>query len=166
MLSERIEQSLNEHMHAELYASHVYLALAAYCESINLTGAGNWMRMQSDEERGHAMRFYRFIIDRGGRVKFGAIDDPPDAFGSALEVFEYTLKHEQAVTERIRKLYQLTDDENDYATQTFLQWFVNEQVEEEKSAAQIVDDLRMIGDDKPALLILDRELGARQPDKE
>ena len=166
MLSERIEQALNEHLGAELYASHLYLSMAAYCESINLPGAAHWMRTQSDEERDHAMRFYRFITDRGGRARLGGIDDPPDEFGSALEVFEHTLQQEQGVTERIRKLYQLCADENDYATQTFLQWFVNEQVEEERAAGQVVENLRMVGDDKPALMMLDRELGARQPEKE
>ncbi len=163
MLSKDLEGALNEHLGAELYAAHLYLAMSAYLESLNLPGAAHWMRTQAQEENAHAMRFYRYVFDRGGRVTIGAIEEPPSDFGSALGTFEQALEHERTVSERIQKLYGLATDEQDYATQSFLQWFVNEQVEEEAAASKIVEDLRMIGDDKPALLVLDRELAGRQP---
>ena len=161
MLSKELETALNEHLDAELFASHLYLAMAAYCESIRLPGAAHWMQLQSEEERGHALRFYQFINDRGGRIMVGSLDAPPTDFGSLTGVFQAALEHERGVSERIQSLYRLTTDEGDYATQSFLQWFVNEQVEEEKAAKDILDQLDLAGDDKAALLLVDRDLGER-----
>jgi len=138
--------------------------MSAYCESINLAGFGHWMRVQAQEEVGHAVKFYGFIHDRGGRVVLQAIDQPPVEFQSPLDVFEKTLEHEQKVTAMIHDLYTLAVQEKDYASQIFLQWFVTEQVEEEDNASQIVETLEMIGDSRQALLMLDRELGRRATD--
>jgi ferritin len=123
------------------------------------------MRSQSQEETEHAMKFYDFILDRGGQVVLQAMDQPLVEFGSPLEVFERALEHERKVTAMINDLYGLAVRENDYASQTFLQWFVTEQVEEEKNAGDVVQTLKMIGDSNEALFLLDRELGQRENDE-
>jgi ferritin len=161
MVDMAIHDAMNAHLSKELYASHLYLSMAAYFDSRNLPGFGNWMRVQSDEERLHAMKFFQFINDRGGRVALQSIDQPPVEFSSVLRVFEQALEHEQEVSGMINDLYATAGQLRDYPSQAFLQWFVTEQVEEEKIATQIVETLKMIGDDKVALLMLDRELGRR-----
>lgn len=162
MFSKKMQKALNDHLNAELYAAYLYLAMAAYFESTHLPGFANWMRMQSREEMGHAMRFYEYINERGGRVELQAIDKPPVNFKSPLAVFEQALKHERVVSKEIDKLFDMARKEKDYASEVFLQWFVTEQVEEEKSAEAVVEALKMIGDQRPALLMYDRELGQRQ----
>ena len=162
MLQRPIEDAMNAHLNQELYSAYVYLSMAAYCESINFPGFAHWMRIQSEEESAHAMKFYDFINDRNGRVVLRAIEQPPVEFSSPLDVFQQALEHEQQVSEMINQLYGLAVQHNDYPSQAFLQWFVTEQVEEEKVGGQIVETLKMIGDDKVALLMLDKELAARQ----
>ncbi len=162
MFSKKMQKALNDHLNAELYAAYLYLAMAAYFESTHLPGSANWMRLQSREEQGHAMRFYEYINERGGRVELQAIDKPPVNFKSPLAVFEQALKHERVVSKEIDKLFDMARKEKDYASEVFLQWFVTEQVEEEQSAEAVVEALKMIGDQRPALLIYDRELGQRQ----
>ncbi len=162
MLSKTIQDAMNEQIKNELYSAYLYLSMAAYCDSVNLPGFAHWMRAQAQEETGHAMKFYDFIYDRGGRVVLKAIDQPLADFQSPLHVFEETLAHEQKVTGMINNLYTLAAQEKDYASQGFLQWFVDEQVEEEHTAAQIIETLRMIGDHKGSLFMLDRELGKRE----
>lgn len=164
MFSKKSQKAMNDHLNAELYAAYLYLAMAAYFESAHLPGFANWMRLQSREEMGHAMRFYEYINERGGRVVLQAIDQPPVDYKSPLDVFERTLEHECAVTVEINKLYDLALKEKDYASEVFLQWFVTEQVEEEKSAGEVVEALKMIGKDKAGLLMYDRELGKRAPE--
>ena len=166
LLSKTVEDAMNEQMKNEFYASYQYLSMAAYCESENLPGFARWMRAQSQEESEHAMKFYDFILDRNGRVVLRGIEGPVVEFGSPLEVFEKALEHEQKVTAMINDLYALAAGENDYASQTFLQWFVTEQVEEEKNAGDVVDTLKMIGDKSEALFLLDRELGQRRTDEQ
>ncbi len=161
MLSQSFQEALNEHLKQEWYSSYLYLSMAAYCESINFPGFAHWMRLQADEEREHAMSFYRFILDRGGRVRLLAIPQPPTDFASPAAVFEQALAHEQEVTTMIDQLYSRATAEQDHASQVFLQDFVREQVEEEKTASEIVETLRMIGDNNVALLMLDRELARR-----
>jgi ferritin len=161
MLSPDFQRALNEQLKQELYSSYLYLAMAAYCESINLPGIARWMRLQADEEREHAMRFYDHIIDRGGRVGLLALPQPPGDFGSPVRVFEQALAHEQEITSLIHDLYGRATVSQDHASQVFLQGFVAEQVEEEKTATQILETLRMAGDDKVALLMVDRELATR-----
>ncbi len=162
MFSKKMQKALNNHLNAELYAAYMYVAMAAYFESTHLPGSANWMRLQSREEQGHAMRFYEYINERGGRVELQAIDKPPVNFKSPLAVFEQALKHERVVSKEIDKLFDMARKEKDYASEVFLQWFVTEQVEEEKSAEAVVEALKMIGDQRPALLMYDRELGQRQ----
>src|SRR5919199_5187304 len=161
MLGKAVQDAMNEQIKSELYSAYQYLSMAAYCESVNLPGFAHWMRVQFREEMEHAMRFYDFILDRNGRVVLQAIDQPVVEFGSPLEVFEQALEHEQKVTAMINDLYALAVKENDYASQTFLQWFVTEQVEEEKNARDVVETLRMVGDSSEALFLLDRELSRR-----
>jgi ferritin len=157
---------MNEQIKNEFYSAYQYLSMAAYCESANLPGFARWMRMQAREEVEHAMKFYDFILDRGSRVLLQAMDQPVADFGSPLEVFEQALEHEQRVTAMINDLYRLAVKENDYASQTFLQWFVTEQVEEEKNAGDVVETLKMIGGKSEALFLLDRELGERGNDEQ
>jgi ferritin len=161
MLGEAVQDAMNEQIKNELYSAYQYLSMAAYCESVNLPGFARWMRIQAREETEHAMKFYDFILDRNGRVVLQAIEGPVVDFGSPLEVFEQALEHEQRVTAMINDLYGLAVRENDYASQTFLQWFVTEQVEEEKNAGDVVETLKMVGDRSEALFLLDRELGRR-----
>ncbi len=161
MPSKDLQDALNEHLNKELYAAYLYLAMAAYFESTNMPGFTAWMRAQAREEYGHAMKFWTYISDRGGRVTLLAIDQPPSQYRSPLDAFEQALAHEQEVSEAINKLYGRAVDERDYASEVFLQWFISEQVEEEKSAQQIVDTLKMVGDDPASLLMLDREMGGR-----
>jgi ferritin len=166
MLGKAIQDAMNEQIKNEFYAAYQYLAMAAYCDSISLPGFAHWMRAQSLEETEHAMKFYDFILDRNGQVVLQAIEEPVVEFGSPLEVFERALEHEQQVTAMINDLYGLAVRENDYASQTFLQWFVVEQVEEEKNAGGVVETLKMIGDKSEALFLLDRELGRRENDEQ
>ena len=161
MISQSLTDALNEQLKHELYSSYLYLAMSAYSDSQNLTGFAHWMRLQADEEHDHAMKFYDFILDRDGRVVMPALPQPPRDFGSPTNLFEQVLAHEQEVTSLIEQLYRKAEAEQDRATQVFLQWFITEQIEEEKTASQILETLRMAGDNKVALLMLDRELGAR-----
>ena len=166
MLGKAVQDAMNEQIKNELYSAYQYLAMAAYCESANLPGFAHWMRTQAREETEHAMKFYDFILDRSGRVVLQAIDQPVADFSSPLEVFEQALEHEQKVTAMINDLYGLAVTENDYASQTFLQWFVTEQVEEEKNAGDVVETLKMVGDKSEALFLLDRELAGRAADEQ
>ena len=161
MLNQKIQDALNEQIKNELYSAYLYLSMAAYCESVNMPGMAHWMRMQELEERMHALKMFDFVNERGGRVVLQAIDQPPAEFKSLLDVFEKTLAHEQKVTAMINDLYALAVQEKDYASQIFLQWFVTEQVEEEDSVGQVIETLKMIGDSRQGLLMLDRELGGR-----
>jgi ferritin len=161
MLSKTLQEAMNEQIKNELYSAYLYLSMSAYCEAANLPGFAHWMRLQAQEEEIHAMKLFDFIHERGGRVVLQAIDQPPAEFQSPLDVFKETLEHEQKVTALINNLYTLAVQEKDYASQAFLQWFVTEQVEEEASASQVLETLKMIGDQSHALLMLDRELGGR-----
>lgn len=159
MLSQKLQTALNDQINAELGSAYIYLAMAAHFEAGNLTGSARWMRRQAREEVSHAMKMFDFVHDRDGRVTLAAIAPPPAQFASTLEVWEQALKQEQGVTARIHKLYALAAAENDYPTQTMLQWFVNEQVEEEKTAKAILEQVRMIGPSSSAIYFLDRHLG-------
>ncbi|ACL26644.1 ferritin [Chloroflexus aggregans] len=165
MLSEKILQALNRQITYEYAASYTYLATAAYFESLSLTGFAHWFRVQSEEEREHALRFFDYVNDRGGRVMLGAIDEPQNEFASPLDAFEYALAHEQRVTASINAIYALAAQENDYATMSMLKWFIDEQVEEEKSVDEIIRHLKLVGDDGVGLLLLDRQLAERTGDE-
>lgn len=161
MLSNTLLKALNEQIRMEFSSAYLYLSMSAYFERESLPGFAHWMRAQFDEEQAHAMRLYDFVNDRGGRVVLGSISQPPDAFQSPLAVFEDVLKHEQEVTRAIHDLYELALKEKDFPTQTHLHWFINEQVEEEKTATEILDQLKLIGDHPHLMLGLDRRLGLR-----
>lgn len=161
MIKEKIKDAINKQINAEMYSAYLYLSMSAYFESINLKGFANWMKAQVQEEMVHAMKFYDYINERGGRVLLTAIDAPPTQWDSSLVVFEYTYKHEQRVTGLINGLVDLAISEKDHATNNFLQWFVAEQVEEESSADEVVQKLKIAGDQGGGLFMLDRELGQR-----
>jgi ferritin len=161
MLKPAVEQALNNQIQKEFHSAYIYLAMSAYFEAENLPGAAHWMRHQAEEEQEHAMKIFDFIHDRGGRVALQAIGEPPATFDSPLTVFEAAYAHEQKVTQSIHDLYALAVKEGDYPTQVMLQWFIDEQVEEEKNASAIVAQLHMVGDSPAALFMIDRQLAAR-----
>jgi len=156
-----MQDALNAQLAEELASSYLYLAMSAHCASRHLPGFAHWLKVQSDEERGHAMKFYDFVQSRGWPVHLHRLDEPPADFGSPLQLFERALAAEREVTAKIHQLYATASEMEDYASQAFLQWFVSEQVEEEKTTADLVQTLRMIGDDPAALLTLDHELAGR-----
>lgn len=156
-----VRDAMAEQIKHEFYSAYLYLSMAGSFEVANLTGFGHWMREQAKEEVAHAMKFFDFLLDRGEEVRLQAIEAPPHAFRSPLDTFEQALEHEKEVTSLIHDLYGLALRENDYPAQVLLGWFVAEQVEEEKSATEIVERLRMAGEDGAALLLLDREMGER-----
>jgi ferritin len=160
-LSKTMQDALNEQIKEELASAYIYLSMAAYCESINLPGFAHWMRGQSNEEMEHARKFYGYIHERGGRVVLQAIDQPPIEFEGPISVFEKTLAHEQYITGRIHKLYGMAVEEKDYASLGILQWFVDEQVEEESTATEILELLKMVGEKGQGLIMLDRQLAQR-----
>lgn len=160
-ISKSMQDAINGQIQKELYSSYLYLAMAAKFEADGLSGFAAWMRKQADEEREHAMKFFDYVIDRGGKVTLQAIDAPPAEWGSPMEVFTEVLKHEQKVTSLIHGLFAKAVEEKDYASQVMLHWFIDEQVEEEKNAAAIVDSLKRIEDKDTAVLMLDHRLGKR-----
>jgi ferritin len=161
-----MQDAINDQIQKEIYSAYLYLSMSAYFEGRNLPGAAQWMRVQHDEEMVHALKFFDFVNERGGRVVLKAIQQPTTDFDSAQAVFELALEHEKKVTKSIHDLYALAVKENDYPTQSMLQWFIDEQVEEEKSAGDIVAQFRMIGESGTALYMLDQQLGARQAEGE
>jgi ferritin len=161
MLNSTVQEAINEQIKNELYSAYLYLAMSAHFEAANLPGIAKWMRLQSNEEVAHAMKFFDFVNDRGGRVTLKAIDQPPSQWRTPLVAFEQVYEHEQKVTAMIYKLFEVATKENDYPTQVMLHWFVDEQVEEEKNASTIVEQLRLIGDHPGALIMLDHHLGER-----
>ena len=161
MISKKVQDALNRQCNREMYSAYLYLSMSAYFQSLNLKGFANWMRVQTQEEMVHAMKFYDHINERNGRVTLQPVDGPPTEWASPLAVFEAAYKHEQNVTGLINDLVSLAVSEKDNATNIFLQWFVTEQVEEEASADEIVQQLKLIGDDANGLFMLDRELAQR-----
>ena len=161
-ISEKMNEALNDQLNKELYSAYLYLSMAAWAEANNLNGFAHWFKIQAKEELGHAMKFYSFIYERGGRVKLMEVSQPKTDWSSPVEVFEDTLEHEKYVTQRIHNLLKLARDEGDYSTEVFLHWFIDEQVEEEDQARKILETLKMIGDNKAALFAIDRELAKRK----
>ena len=161
MINKKMEQALNGQFNAEYYSSYLYLSMSAYFASIDLPGFANWMRIQVQEEEFHALKFYDYIIERAGRMTLQSIETPPNDWSSPLDVFEATLVHEQKVTGLINDLMYLARDEKDNATEIFLQWFVNEQVEEEDNVNTVLAQLKRIKDSPEALYMLDKELAQR-----
>ena len=161
MISRQIQDAFNNQLNAELYSAYLYLSMSAYFESMNLKGFANWMRCQAQEEMVHAMKFYSFLNDRGGRVVLSAIEGPPVKWDSPLAAFEDAYRHEQKVTGLINNLVDLAMQEKDHSAGAFLQWFVTEQVEEEASADAVVQKLKLAGGQGAALFMIDAELATR-----
>jgi ferritin len=164
MISQTMQSAINDQIKHEFNSAYVYLAMSAYCEAINLPGFARWMRLQYEEENQHALKLFEHVLDRDGRVALQALDQPPSDFKSPLEMMQLALGHERKVTGLIHRLLETAVHENDPAAQVLLQWFVTEQVEEEKSVGLIVEQLKMAGDQGLALLLLDRELAGRSPE--
>jgi ferritin len=161
MLSERMVEALNEQIKNEIYSAYLYLSISAYSTFKGLDGFANWFMVQYQEEMTHAMKIYDYVNDQGGKVKLMAIKQPPAEFGSPIEMFEKTLKHEKFVTKCINDLVDLAIKEKDHATKIFLQWFVTEQIEEEANDNQIICKLKLVGEKGNGLFMIDKELAAR-----
>ncbi len=164
MLTKKMHQALNDQIHHELESAYIYLSMAAYFETENFPGFAHWMKMQFEEEMAHAFRFYDYIHSRGEKVKLLAIAEPPDTFESPLAAFENALGHERKISKDIHNLYGLAMEEKDYPSLSFLQWFIDEQVEEEEHVGGVVEDIKRVHQSDQGLLMLDRELAQRQPD--
>jgi len=162
MIKPEIQDAFNKQINAEMYSSYIYLSMAAWFENENLTGMASWMKTQSREEWGHAMKFFEHLHERGGRATLAAIKAPPAQWDSPTVVFEEVAKHEQQITGLINQLVDLAQNAKDHASVNFLQWFVNEQVEEEATAADILHKLKMINKSTNGLFFLDRALGERK----
>ena len=161
MINESMQKAINEQINKELYSSYLYLSMSAYFETKNLAGFAKWLRMQAGEELEHGMKFFEYVNERGGKVELKAIAGVPTEWKGNLEVFKQVQEHEAAVTASIHSLYEVALKEKDYASQVMLQWFINEQVEEEKNAADIVQRLEMMDAKGNGVLMLDHELGKR-----
>lgn len=161
MVSEKLFKELNDQLNFEYESANVYLAMAAYCASIDLDGFENFFLTQTEEERFHASKFYNYINEVGGRVTISGYADPQNEYSSLLDVFEVALKHEKVVTERIYKLMDVAQDEREYATISFLKWFIDEQVEELNMFNKLIQKIKRVGDNTNALMTLDSELAQR-----
>ena len=165
-MDSKVLDALNAQINKELASGYVYLSMSAHFENANLPGFAHWMRLQAQEELAHAMRLFDYTLRRGGQVILRTVEGPPVDFGTPLEVFRAALAHEEDVTKSIHGLYRIAGERSDYATQQVLQWFIEEQVEEEENANAAVEAIRMAGDNSAMLLMLDREFGAREPEDE
>ena len=161
VVTQKVQDAINDQIRKELYSAYLYLSMSAHFEAQALSGFASWMRAQAKEEVAHGMKLFGYLHDRGGRVLLQGIQAPPADFGTALSIFQQAYAHEQEVTASIHALYALAAQESDYATQSMLMWFVNEQVEEEKTASEIVAQLEMVGESRTSLLYLDKQLGKR-----
>lgn len=161
MINEKLQQAFNEQLNKELFSEYLYLAMKSFFEELNLPGFVNWFDVQTQEERAHAMGLYSYLIQRGGKVTFAAIDKPVVTGTCPLSVFEQTLAHEEFVTASINTLMDAAEEVHDRAAVSFLDWYLKEQVEEEDNVRKIIATLKLIGDDKKALLMLDKDLATR-----
>ena len=161
MISQKMIDAINEQINKELFSEYLYLSMAAYLEGEGLSGFSNFMKVQVKEERFHAMKMFDYVLERGGKVVLDKIAQPQIDFESPLEVFELSYKHEQFISKSINELMDIAIEENDHATKSFLNWYIDEQVEEEASTDNIVSQLRIIGGKGHGMLMMDRELGQR-----
>ena len=161
MISAKMTDALNSQINKEMYSAYLYMSMSAYAENIGLRGFANWFMVQYKEENEHAMRIYHYVQEQGEAVKLAAIEQPPTEFENILQMFEATLEHEKFVTQSINNLMDLAIGEKDHATQIFLQWFVSEQVEEEANVYEIIDKLKLIGEQSGGLFMYDKEMSAR-----
>ncbi len=160
-ISKKMEDAINKQINAEMYSAYLYQSMSAYCETVGMKGFANWMNVQAKEEMTHAMKFYNYILERGGKVVLQAIDAPKIDWKNLIEVFEDVYSHEQHVTSLINNLVDLATEEKDHATVNMLQWFIAEQVEEEANADEILQQLKMTDGKGPALFMIDKDLKAR-----
>jgi len=160
-MNDKIQDAINEQINAEMHSGYIYLSMAAYLDAEGLTGFANWMKVQAQEEMAHAMKFYNYVYERNGKVILKPIAEVPTEFNSPLQIAEMVLEHEQKVTGLINDLYTLAKEEKDYAFESFLKWYIDEQVEEESSANAMIDKIKLAGSDGPGVFMLDKELGAR-----
>ena len=161
MLGKKMETALNRQINNEFYSAYIYMAMSAYSTFIGLKGAANWFTVQSQEEMVHFNKFYKFVLDRGGKIELLAVQKPPFEFKSLTDMFEQTLKHEKFITKCINDLVDLARKEKDHATEAMLQWFVTEQVEEEANPTEILGQLKLAGKDGNGLLMIDKDLATR-----
>jgi ferritin len=161
MIDKKLQKALNDQLNAELYSAYLYLSMSAYFQTTNLPGCTNWMFVQAQEEQSHAMKFYDYLGRRGGRIELKAIDAPPTEWSSPRDVFEAVYKHEQKVTGLIKVLMELATEQKDDDARTFLQWFVDEQVEEEESADEVLQKLKLTDYKSQELYMIDRKLAKR-----
>ncbi len=165
MSQETLQQTMNEQIKNELYSAYFYLSVAAHFEALHQTGFSHWMKVQSQEEVNHAMKFFNFLLLHGNRVTLLPIDQPPSNFQSPLDAFSQALENEKRVTSQIHHLYELALAEQNSDAQTLLQWFIEEQVEEEESVSEVIEDLKQVGEDADALLQLNNKLGSRHAEE-
>ncbi len=161
MLSDKMLEAINEQINKELYSSYLYMSMAAWCDAEQLSGFAHWLKVQAQEEMAHALKFYNYVNERGGAVKMKAIEAPPTEWDSPLALAEAVLAHEQKVTGMIYALMDLAQEERDHASISFLQWFIDEQVEEEASVSEVVGKLKMVEKTHGGLYMVDKELGGR-----
>lgn len=161
MINQKLEKLINEQINAELYSAYLYLSMGAYFEDQGLAGFASWMRVQFEEEQFHGLKFFDYLAERGGRVQLAAIEMPEVKWDSAVVVFEEVLKHERHVTSLINNLIDVAIEERDHATKSLLNWFIDEQVEEESTAETILNQLKMVEGDGRGLLMLDKDLAGR-----
>lgn len=158
MFNEKIEKIINEQINAEMYSSYLYLAMSSYCADLGLVGFSNWLKIQAKEELSHADFMFNYLIERNGRVVLEAIEKPPLDWKNIIEVFEETLKHEQYISSRINNIVTLAMDEKDHATASFFKWFIDEQVEEEATASDVLNKLKLTKAEGAALFFMDQEM--------
>ncbi|MCD6376521.1 MAG: ferritin [Caldisericaceae bacterium] len=163
MISKTLEKALNDQITHEFYSEYLYLAMASYCDSIDLGGFANWFISQAEEEHQHAMKLFKYVQDREGHVELGAIEKPEHNYNDITDLFEKVLQHEQKVTQSINDIYEMAVKEKDYPTQVELEWFIKEQVEEEKQVSDILKQLKWVKDNPALLFMLDQKLGERTP---
>jgi ferritin len=162
MISTTMEKALLSQLNDEFYSAYLYLAMSAYCSHLEFNGAASWFKLQYEEEHLHATRIYNYLVEQGVQVVLGKLEQPPSEYGKLLDVFTTSLSHEQSMTSRLNDLSDQALKEKDHATYNLLQWFVNEQVEEEASIGGIISKLKLVKDDGYGLLMIDNELGARK----
>lgn len=161
MLSKKMLEAINYQINREIFSGYLYFSMATWCDEQNLPGFSTWMKLQGQEEITHATKFYQYVADQRGRVTLDAIEKPKTSWDSPLKMFEHVLEHEKIVTGLINKLMDTAVKENDRATKSFLKWFIDEQVQEESTADRIIGQIKMLGDDKVGLIMMDRELAKR-----
>ncbi len=164
MISKNMQDAINEQIKNEVYSAYIYLSMSAHFEALNLSGFSQWLRIQYEEELSHALKLYEHVLERGGRITLLPIPQPKSEWKTSLDAFKEVLAHEELVTSLIHQLYETALMEKDYPAQVMLQWFINEQVEEEKNATEIVEQLKLIDAHGTAVLMLDHQLGKRGND--